>query len=99
MNTRNKKSAESPHDDQLPLLKKLGPGLITGAADDDPSGIAAYCQRYGTGRQPGPQHSSALQTTARAGSAVELRMKPVRQSASGARNRVIRWSPAVNCAD
>src|SRR3979490_2864110 len=23
-------------------LKKLGPGLITGAADDDPSGIATY---------------------------------------------------------
>ena len=27
-----------------PLLKKLGPGLITGAADDDPSGIATYSQ-------------------------------------------------------
>ena len=26
------------------LLTKLGPGLITGAADDDPSGIAAYSQ-------------------------------------------------------
>src|SRR5450432_1686423 len=26
------------------LLEKLGPGLITGAADDDPSGIAAYSQ-------------------------------------------------------
>ncbi len=25
-------------------LKKLGPGLITGAADDDPSGIATYSQ-------------------------------------------------------
>ena len=24
------------------LLKALGPGLITGAADDDPSGIATY---------------------------------------------------------
>jgi signal transduction histidine kinase len=24
------------------FLKKLGPGLITGAADDDPSGIATY---------------------------------------------------------
>lgn len=31
------------HDD-LPLLQKLGPGLITGAADDDPSGIATYSQ-------------------------------------------------------
>lgn len=28
----------------LSWLKKLGPGLITGAADDDPSGIAAYSQ-------------------------------------------------------
>src|SRR5258708_16242429 len=26
----------------LPLLKQLGPGLITGAADDDPSRIASY---------------------------------------------------------
>src|SRR6266571_2375283 len=25
-------------------LKQLGPGLITGAADDDPSGIATYSQ-------------------------------------------------------
>ncbi len=33
-------------------LSKLGPGLITGAADDDPSGIATYSQagaQYGTG--------------------------------------------------
>ena len=28
----------------VPLLKQLGPGLITGAADDDPSGIATYSQ-------------------------------------------------------
>jgi NRAMP (natural resistance-associated macrophage protein)-like metal ion transporter len=27
-----------------PSLKELGPGLITGAADDDPSGIATYSQ-------------------------------------------------------
>src|SRR5271154_1757427 len=26
------------------LLRYLGPGLITGAADDDPSGIATYSQ-------------------------------------------------------
>jgi NRAMP (natural resistance-associated macrophage protein)-like metal ion transporter len=26
------------------ILKKLGPGLVTGAADDDPSGIATYSQ-------------------------------------------------------
>ncbi len=33
-------------------LKRLGPGLITGAADDDPSGIATYSQagaQYGFG--------------------------------------------------
>ncbi len=33
-----------------PHLKKLGPGIITGAADDDPSGIATYSQ---TGAQFG----------------------------------------------
>ena len=36
-----------PHEapaDRLPLLRRLGPGLITGAADDDPSGIATYSQ-------------------------------------------------------
>src|ERR1700710_1407506 len=26
------------------MLRKLGPGSITGAADDDPSGIATYSQ-------------------------------------------------------
>jgi hypothetical protein len=26
------------------VLRSLGPGLVTGAADDDPSGIAAYSQ-------------------------------------------------------
>jgi Mn2+/Fe2+ NRAMP family transporter len=26
------------------FLRALGPGLITGAADDDPSGIATYSQ-------------------------------------------------------
>lgn len=37
---------------RLPWYKKLGPGIITGAADDDPSGIATYSQtgaQYGTG--------------------------------------------------
>src|SRR5471032_2274826 len=28
----------------ITLLHQLGPGLITGAADDDPSGIATYSQ-------------------------------------------------------
>ncbi|MFZ3088530.1 MAG: divalent metal cation transporter, partial [Methylotenera sp.] len=32
-------------------LRNLGPGLITGAADDDPSGIATYSQ---AGAQFGP---------------------------------------------
>ena len=34
------------------ILKNLGPGLVTGAADDDPSGIATYSQagaRFGLG--------------------------------------------------
>ncbi|MES1200818.1 MAG: divalent metal cation transporter [Pseudomonadota bacterium] len=29
---------------RVSLIKRLGPGLITGAADDDPSGIATYSQ-------------------------------------------------------
>jgi NRAMP (natural resistance-associated macrophage protein)-like metal ion transporter len=29
---------------KIPSLRRLGPGLITGAADDDPSGIATYSQ-------------------------------------------------------
>ncbi|APV49210.1 iron transporter [Betaproteobacteria bacterium GR16-43] len=39
-------------DRKLPLLQSLGPGLVTGAADDDPSGIATYSQagaQYGYG--------------------------------------------------
>jgi NRAMP (natural resistance-associated macrophage protein)-like metal ion transporter len=31
-------------DENMTWIKKLGPGLITGAADDDPSGIATYSQ-------------------------------------------------------
>ena len=26
------------------IIKKIGPGFVTGAADDDPSGIAPYSQ-------------------------------------------------------
>src|SRR5260370_20599214 len=33
-----------PADERENLLASLGPGLITGAADDDPSGIATYSQ-------------------------------------------------------
>ena len=36
--------AAAPQDGKQSWLKKLGPGLITGAADDDPSGIATYSQ-------------------------------------------------------
>jgi len=37
-------AADAPEKSAQPLLKRLGPGLITGAADDDPSGIATYSQ-------------------------------------------------------
>jgi NRAMP (natural resistance-associated macrophage protein)-like metal ion transporter len=43
---------EKQDQSRVPLLKKLGPGLVTGAADDDPSGIATYSQagaQYGYG--------------------------------------------------
>jgi NRAMP (natural resistance-associated macrophage protein)-like metal ion transporter len=37
-------SALAPTKSAPTLLRRLGPGLITGAADDDPSGIATYSQ-------------------------------------------------------
>jgi NRAMP (natural resistance-associated macrophage protein)-like metal ion transporter len=44
-NKKNKeKHAPASAQDRISLLKRLGPGLITGAADDDPSGIATYSQ-------------------------------------------------------
>jgi NRAMP (natural resistance-associated macrophage protein)-like metal ion transporter len=36
------KPGEPPHERVVRFLKNLGPGLITGAADDDPSGISTY---------------------------------------------------------
>jgi len=39
-------------EDHIPVIRSLGPGLIAGAADDDPSGIATYSQagaQYGYG--------------------------------------------------
>ncbi|MDO3432127.1 divalent metal cation transporter [Rhizobium sp. CBN3] len=36
--------AQSSQQESPSLLKALGPGLVTGAADDDPSGIATYSQ-------------------------------------------------------
>ena len=44
MDLKNRAAQHERREDQVPLLKKLGPGLITGAADDDPSGIATYSQ-------------------------------------------------------
>src|SRR3954468_22432782 len=44
--------ARAPAKSAPSLLQKLGPGLVTGAADDDPSGIATYSQagaQYGYG--------------------------------------------------
>jgi len=47
MNAKNKPPAQKPKKDKRSNLLKstfaaLGPGLITGAADDDPSGISTY---------------------------------------------------------
>lgn len=40
----NEKCSPAPKKTAASWLKKMGPGLITGAADDDPSGIATYSQ-------------------------------------------------------
>jgi NRAMP (natural resistance-associated macrophage protein)-like metal ion transporter len=45
------KEGEELFEEGEEYIKKLGPGLITGAADDDPSGIATYSQ---AGAQFGP---------------------------------------------
>ena len=44
MNTSKAGLEKSPHKRTNILLRLLGPGLVTGAADDDPSGIATYSQ-------------------------------------------------------
>src|SRR5512144_1829695 len=52
MDRMNRSAKDGHSEDHVPLLQKLGPGLITGAADDDPSGIATYSQagaQYGYG--------------------------------------------------
>ncbi len=41
---RPRERRRPPPPDDTPWRKRLGPGLITGAADDDPSGIATYSQ-------------------------------------------------------
>jgi NRAMP (natural resistance-associated macrophage protein)-like metal ion transporter len=40
----SKKNEAAAPTARVPILKILGPGLITGASDDDPSGIATYSQ-------------------------------------------------------
>lgn len=48
---KNIEKKESLLEEGEEYLEKLGPGIITGAADDDPSGIATYSQtgaQYGT---------------------------------------------------
>src|ERR1700744_2203165 len=44
MNTVKKKKGLAARLSRVAVLNQLGPGLITGAADDDPSGIATYSQ-------------------------------------------------------
>lgn len=44
MITRTKSSSSQAPTKRGGLLKRLGPGLITGASDDDPSGIGTYSQ-------------------------------------------------------
>ncbi|THD38201.1 MAG: divalent metal cation transporter [Sphingomonas sp.] len=79
------------------IFKKLGPGLVTGAADDDPSGIATYSQ---AGAQFGPTLLWTLVLTYPLMSAVQLISARVgRVTGSGlARNlrRVMpRWAVAI----
>src|SRR6478752_4181221 len=42
MNSSKADLDNPPHKPGNILLRLLGPGLVTGAADDDPSGIATY---------------------------------------------------------
>src|SRR5271154_3595542 len=46
--TRNRSAASAPTSSFFSrfilFFRKLGPGIVTGAADDDPSGIATYSQ-------------------------------------------------------
>jgi hypothetical protein len=44
MNSSKADLNKSPDKRANILLRLLGPGLVTGAADDDPSGIATYSQ-------------------------------------------------------
>jgi Mn2+/Fe2+ NRAMP family transporter len=50
-------TASKPRNGRPPLAELIGPGLIAGAADDDPSGIATYSQ---AGAQYGPHAAWSL---------------------------------------
>jgi hypothetical protein len=42
MNSSETEFSKTPDKRPNILLRRLGPGLVKGAADDDPSGIATY---------------------------------------------------------
>jgi NRAMP (natural resistance-associated macrophage protein)-like metal ion transporter len=44
MKSRERSSVKRKRPERPKLLRVLGPGLVTGASDDDPSGIATYSQ-------------------------------------------------------
>jgi hypothetical protein len=47
-----KPQSNPPKNSIMSFFRMLGPGIITGAADDDPSGIATYSQtgaQFGSG--------------------------------------------------
>jgi Mn2+/Fe2+ NRAMP family transporter len=48
--TKRKKPENAQDNKNKGFLARLGPGLITGASDDDPSGLGTYSQ---AGAQPG----------------------------------------------
>ncbi|WP_349356910.1 NRAMP family divalent metal transporter [Sphingobium nicotianae] len=81
---------------RVALFDQLGPGLVTGAADDDPSGIATYSQ---AGAQFGFSLLWTLLLTYPLMSAVQLVSAHIgRVTGQGlARNmRSLLWAPAVN---
>ena len=90
--------AQSPPP-RVPWFRRLGPGLITGAADDDPSGIATYSQ---AGAQFGVNMLWTVVLTYPLMTAIQIdqrahrpghRRGPRRQH--GARCCRARWSPCI----
>ncbi|MCI0479098.1 divalent metal cation transporter [Candidatus Uhrbacteria bacterium] len=65
MASRKRKRTTTERSGFFGLLKRIGPGFITGAADDDPSGIATYSQtgaRFGYGHLWTPIFTFPLMT-------------------------------------